>query len=71
MDLNKASVEELQDLRGIGSARASAIVQKREEKNRSLCLGDLSELSPDVPYSIWEKLIGVIPPQITQKKCKS
>ena len=58
MDLNKASVEELQDLRGIGSARASAIVQKREEIKRSLCLGDLSELSPDVPYSIWENLIA-------------
>ena len=58
MDLNNASVEELQDLRGIGSARASAIVQKREEIKRSLCLGDLSELSPDVPYSIWENLIA-------------
>ena len=58
MDLNKASVEELQDLRWIGSARASAIGQKREEIKRSLCLGDLLELSPDVPYSIWEKLIA-------------
>ena len=58
MDLNKASVEELQDLKGISSARASAIVQKREEIKRSLCLGDLSELSPDVPYSIWENLIA-------------
>ena len=58
MDLNRASVEELQDLKGIGSARASAIVQKREEIKRSLCLEDLSELSPDVPYSIWENLIA-------------
>ena len=57
MDLNKATLPELQTLKGIGESRAEAILKKRGELNTALTREALASLEVDVPHSVINNLI--------------
>lgn len=56
INLNNATVEELQRLEGIGSGRANAIVNLRDSLSHELRQEDLAKI-PSVPSSLWTKMI--------------
>ena len=57
MDLNTATITELQTLKGIGEVRAAAIIKKRLELNTPLSLEDLLTTEVDVPYAVLKNLL--------------
>ena len=57
MDLNKATLPELQTLKGIGESRAEAILKKRGELNTALTREALASLEVGVPHSVINNLI--------------
>jgi competence protein ComEA len=60
VDINKASVEELTAVNGIGSAKAHAIVEHREKNGAFKTVDDLKMVS-----GIGDKLLERVRPQVT------
>jgi transcriptional accessory protein Tex/SPT6 len=60
IDINKASIEDLLRINGIGERRAKAILALRREKGK-LVLEDLKTI-PHIPCTLWDPLVdlGVI-----------
>ena len=56
MDLNTATITELQTLKGIGEVRAAAIIKKRLELNNPLSMEDLVTAEV-VPYDVLKNLL--------------
>ena len=56
MDLNTATITELQTLKGIGEVRAAAIINKRLELNNPLSMEDLVTAEV-VPYDVLKNLL--------------
>ena len=57
MDLNTATITELQTLKGIGEERAAAIIKKRLELNTPLSLEDWLTTEVDVRYAVLKNLL--------------
>ena len=58
MDLNKATLPELQTLMGIGEKRAAAIMEKRGELTTTLTREALASLEVGVSHSVIDNLIA-------------
>ena len=58
MDLNKATLTELQTLMGIGEKRAAAIMEKRGELTTTLTREALASLEVGVSHSVIDNLIA-------------
>jgi ribosomal protein S13 len=56
IDINKATLEELTSITGIGEKRAQKILNKKQEKESDLTLQDL-KLMTGIPSTIWDPLI--------------
>ena len=56
MDLNTATITELQTLKGIGEVRAAAIIKKRLQLNNPLSMEDLVTAEV-VPYDVLKNLL--------------
>jgi ribosomal protein S13 len=56
IDINKATLEELTSITGIGEKRDQKILNKKQEKESDLTLQDL-KLMTGIPSTIWDPLI--------------
>jgi ribosomal protein S13 len=56
IDINKATLEELTSITGIGEKRAQKILNKKQEKESDLTLQNL-KLMTGIPNTMWDPLI--------------
>ena len=56
IDINKATLEELTSITGIGKKRDQKILNEKQEKESDLTLQDL-KLMIGIPSTIWDPLI--------------
>ena len=55
IDINKATLEKMTSITGIGEKRAQKILSKKQEKESDLTLQDL-KLMTGIPSTIWDPL---------------
>lgn len=58
-DINKATLEELTSITGIGKIRAQKMLKKKQENGSYLTLQDL-KLMTDIPTTIWDPLMEAV-----------
>ena len=57
--INKATLEELTSIAGIGEIRAQKMLKKKQENGSYLTLQDL-KLMTDIPTTIWDPLMEAV-----------